>query len=99
MIIYHSADKWSGFHVYQTGCLQECTQPGTVPVVMVLQPTSMNKTAFSSVQRDHTLCKYIIITYTERCESCCSDSEVDKYSSILERYNAVEWHWMKTARS
>lgn len=65
---------------------------------MVLQPTSMNKTAFSSVQRDHTLCKYIIITYTERSGSCCSDSEVDKYSSILERDNAVEWHWMETAR-
>ena len=56
------------------------------------------QTAFSSVQRDHMLCKYIIITYIKRHESCCSDSEVDKYSSILERYNAVEWHWMETAR-
>lgn len=98
MVIFHSADKSSGFHIYQTGCLQECTQPGTV--VMVLQPMSMNITAFSSVQRDHTLCKYIIITYIERHESCCSGSEVDKYSStsILESDNAVEWHWMETAR-
>jgi hypothetical protein len=98
MVIFHSADKSSGFHIHQTGCLQKCTQPGTVPMVMVLQPTSMNKPAFSSVQRDHTLCKYIIIMYVERRESCCSDSEIDKYSSILERDNAVEWHWMETAR-
>jgi hypothetical protein len=98
MVIFHSADKSQGFHIYQTGCLQECTQPGTVPVVMVLRSMSINKTAFSSVQRDHTLCKYIIITYIERRESCCFDSEVNEYSSILERDNAVEWHWMETAR-
>jgi succinate dehydrogenase flavin-adding protein (antitoxin of CptAB toxin-antitoxin module) len=98
MVLFHSADKSLGFHIYQTVCLQECTQPGTVPVVMVLQPTSMNKTAFSSIQRDHTLCKYIIITFIERRESCCSDSEVDKYSRTLECDNAVEWHWMETAR-
>jgi succinate dehydrogenase flavin-adding protein (antitoxin of CptAB toxin-antitoxin module) len=98
MVIFHSADKSSGFHIFQTECLQECMQPGTVPVVMVLQPTLIKKTAFSSVQRDHTLCKYIIITYIERRESCCSDSEVDKHSSILERDDAVEWHWMERAR-
>lgn len=65
---------------------------------MVLQPTSTNKTPFSSVQRDHTLCKYTVIKYIKRRERCCSDSEVDKYSSILERENAVEWHLMETAR-
>jgi hypothetical protein len=83
--------------MYQTRCLLECTQPGTMPVVMLLLPTSMNKTAFSSVQQEQTLCKYtcIITMYMERGESQCSDREIDKHSSILEPGNAVERHWME----
>jgi hypothetical protein len=87
--------------MYQTRCLLECTQPGTVPVVMVLLSTSMNKTAFWSLQQDHTLCKYtyIITAYMEQGESRYSDSDIDKHSSILERDNVVEGHWIETARS